>query len=125
MHSISFDNGIDVLYIVSQFFALASLIFGLTAVQSKKKSIGIRIPNQPIITNLVKEFGSPIMTTSLVDEEDEMGGYLTDPEEINERYKDKVDIIIDGGIGENTASTVVDCTDNEIIIVRQGKGRLE
>ena len=65
------------------------------------------------------------MTTSLVDEEDEMGGYLTDPEEINERYKDKVDIIIDGGIGENTASTVVDCTDNEIIIVRQGKGRLE
>ncbi len=93
--------------------------------QSKKKSIGIRIPNQPIITNLVKEFGSPIMTTSLVDEEDEMGGYLTDPEEINERYKDKVDIIIDGGIGENTASTVVDCTDNEIIIVRQGKGRLE
>ena len=93
--------------------------------QSKKKTIGIRIPDQPIITNIVNEFGSPIMTTSLVDEEDEIGGYLTDPEEINERYKDKVDIIIDGGAGENTASTVVDCTDNEIIIVRQGKGILD
>ncbi len=93
--------------------------------QSKKKTIGIRIPDQPIITNIVSEFGSPIMTTSLVDEEDEMGGYLTDPEEINERYKDIVDIIIDGGAGENTASTVVDCTDNEILIVRQGKGILD
>ena len=93
--------------------------------QSKKKTIGIRIPDQPIITNLVNEFGSPIMTTSLVDDEDEFGGYLTDPEEINERYKDKVDIIIDGGAGENTASTVIDCTENEILIVRQGKGILD
>ncbi len=93
--------------------------------QSKKKTIGIRIPSQPIITSIVRDFGSPIMTTSLVDEEDEMGNYLTDPEEINERYKDKVDIIIDGGMGENVASTVVDCTDNEILIVRQGKGKLE
>lgn len=93
--------------------------------QSKKKTIGIRIPDQPIITNIVSEFGSPIMTTSLVDEEDEMGGYLTDPEEIYERYKDIVDIIIDGGAGENTASTVVDCTDNETLIVRQGKGILD
>ncbi len=93
--------------------------------QSKKKTVGIRIPDQPIITDIVREFGSPIMTTSLVDEEDEMGNYLTNPEEIHERYKDKVDIVIDGGLGENVASTVVDCTDNEILIVRQGKGKLE
>ena len=93
--------------------------------QSKKKTIGIRIPDQPIITNLVRELGSPIRTTSLVDEEDEMGGYLTDPEEINERYKDLVDIIIDGGAGEHVASTVVDCTEDEIYIVRQGKGVLD
>ena len=53
--------------------------------QSKKKTVGIRIPDQPIITNLVEELGSPIMTTSLVDEEDEAGRYLTDPEEINEK----------------------------------------
>ena len=93
--------------------------------QSKKKTVGIRIPNQPIITNLVQELGNPIMTTSLVDEDDEMGRYLTDPEEINERYKDLVDIVIDGGSGENVASTVVDCTEDEIMIVRQGKGILE
>ena len=93
--------------------------------QSKKKTIGIRIPDQPIITNLVQELGNPIMTTSLVDEDDEMGRYFTDPEEINEKYKDLVDIIIDGGAGEHVASTVVDCTEEEIYIVRQGKGVLD
>lgn len=93
--------------------------------QSKKKTIGIRIPDQPIITNIVHEFGSPIMTTSLVDEEDEIAEYLTDPEEIYERYQNKVDIIIDGGYGDNQASTIVDCTDNEIVITRQGKGILD
>ena len=93
--------------------------------QSKKKTIGIRIPDQPIITNLVEALGSPIMTTSLVEEDDEMGLYLTDPEEINEKYKDLVDIIIDGGAGEHVASTVVDCTSDEIVILRQGKGDLD
>ena len=93
--------------------------------QSKKKTIGIRIPDQPIITNIVREFGSPIMTTSLLDEEDEISEYLTDPEEIHDRYKDLVDIVIDGGAGDNEASTVVDCTDNEIVIIRQGKGVLD
>ena len=91
--------------------------------QSKKKTIGIRIPDQPIITNIVKEFGGPIMTTSILDE-DEISGFLTDPEEINKRYKDKVDIIIDGGFGCNEGSTIVDCVDNEIVITRQGKGVL-
>ena len=65
------------------------------------------------------------MTTSLLDEDDEMGRYLTDPEEIHERYKDLVDIVIDGGAGEHVASTVVDCTEDEFMIVRQGKGILE
>ncbi len=93
--------------------------------QSKKKTIGIRIPDQPIITHIVREFGSPIMTTSLLDEEDEISEYLTDPEEIHDRYKDLVDIVIDGGAGDNEASTVVDCTDNDIVIIRQGKGMLD
>ena len=93
--------------------------------QSKKKTIGIRSPDQPIITNLVEALGSPIMTTSLVEEDDEMELYLTDPEEINEKYKDMVDIIIDGGAGEHVASTVVDCTSDEIVILRQGKGDLD
>lgn len=92
--------------------------------KNNKKTIGIRIPDQPIITNIVRELGCPILTTSIVDE-DEISGFMTDPEEINEAYKDKVDIIIDGGFGGKEESTVVDCTENEIIIIREGKGILD
>ena len=92
--------------------------------QSKKKTIGIRIPEQPIITNIVRELGSPIMTTSILDE-DEISGFLTDPEEIYDRYKDRVDLILDGGYGDNQESTIVDCTDNDIVGLRQGKGVLD
>ena len=92
--------------------------------KNNKKTIGIRIPDQPIITNIVRELGCPIITTSIVDE-DEISGFMTDPEEINDAYKDKVDIIIDGGFGNKEESTIVDCTDNEIVISREGKGVLE
>lgn len=92
--------------------------------QSKKKTIGIRIPDEPIITGLVQQLGKPIITTTITDK-DEVSGFQTDPEEINEHYKDIVDIIIDGGYGDNEESTVVDCTDNEIVIIRQGKGILD
>lgn len=92
--------------------------------KNNKKTIGIRIPDQQIITNIVRELGCPIITTSIIDE-DEISGFMTDPEEINEAYKDKVDIIIDGGFGDKEESTVVDCTENEIIIIREGKGVLE
>lgn len=92
--------------------------------KNNKKTIGIRIPDQPIITNIVRELSYPIITTSVMDE-DEISGHLTDPEDIFDAYKDKVDIIIDGGFGDKVESTVVDCTDNEIVILRQGKGILE
>ena len=92
--------------------------------KNNKKTIGIRIPDQPIITNIVRELVCPIITTSIVDE-DEISGFMTDPEEINDAYKDKVDIIIDGGFGNKEESTIVDCTDNEIVILREGKGVLE
>ena len=92
--------------------------------KNNKKTIGIRIPDQPIITNIVRELGCPILTTSIVDE-DEISGFMTDPEEINDAYKDKVDIIIDGGFGNKEESTIIDCTENEIIIVREGKGILD
>lgn len=92
--------------------------------KNNKKTIGIRIPDQPIITNIVRELGCPILTTSIVDK-DEISGFMTDPEEINDAYKDKVDIIIDGGFGNKEESTIVDCTENEIIIVREGKGILD
>lgn len=92
--------------------------------KNNKKTIGIRIPDQPIITNIVRELGCPIITTSIIDD-DEISGFMTDPEEINDAYKDKVDIIIDGGFGNKEESTIVDCTDNEIVILREGKGVLE
>ena len=92
--------------------------------KNNKKTIGIRIPDQSIITNIVRELGCPIITTSIIDE-DEISGFMTDPEEINDAYSDKVDIVIDGGYGDKEESTVVDCTDNDIVIIREGKGILD
>ncbi|MFO7622117.1 MAG: L-threonylcarbamoyladenylate synthase [Bacteroidales bacterium] len=92
--------------------------------KNKKKTVGIRIPDSPIIIELVKELGRPIITTSIHDQ-DEVIEYTTDPELIFEKYHDFADIVINGGYGKNEASTVVDCTGDEILIVRQGLGILE
>lgn len=92
--------------------------------KNNKKTIGIRIPDQPIITNIVRELGCPIITTSILDD-DEISGFMTDPEEINDVYSDRVDIVIDGGYGNKEESTIVDCTDNDIVVLREGKGILE
>lgn len=91
--------------------------------KSKKKTIGIRIPDNNIILEIVRELGNPIMTTSVHDDDDVIE-YTTDPELIYERYRDQVDLIIDGGYGNNIASTVVDCSEGGIEIVRQGAGDL-
>ncbi len=91
--------------------------------KSKKNTVGIRIPNNDIIREIVKELGNPILTTSLKDD-DEIIEYTTDPELINERYKETVDLIIDGGYGGNIPSTVIDCTGDDIEIIRKGKGEL-
>ncbi|MCR4964390.1 MAG: threonylcarbamoyl-AMP synthase [Bacteroidales bacterium] len=89
--------------------------------QSKKKTIGIRIPANPIILEIVRQLGHPILSTSVKDE-DEIIEYTTDPELIYERFENTVDIVIDGGYGDNTPSTVVDCTSGEIDVIREGKG---
>ncbi len=89
--------------------------------QSRKKTIGIRVPDNVIPREIVKELGNPIISTSVYDE-DEIIEYITDPELIYEKYKDLVDIVIDGGFGDNQASTVIDCTTDELVVVRQGKG---
>ncbi|MBO7491056.1 MAG: threonylcarbamoyl-AMP synthase [Bacteroidales bacterium] len=89
--------------------------------QSKKKTIGIRIPDNPIILEIVRQLGHPILSTSVKDE-DEIIEYTTDPELIYERFDNMVDIVIDGGYGDNTPSTVVDCTSGEIEVIREGKG---
>jgi len=92
-------------------------------IQSKRKTVGIRIPDNPIIRMIVKELGNPIMSTSVHDD-DEVIEYTTDPELIYEKFQDKVDIVIDGGFGGNIPSTVVDCTLDELVITREGKGEL-
>ncbi len=92
--------------------------------QSKKKTIGIRIPDNRIITTIVEELGHPVLTTSIRDE-DQLVEYTTDPELIEEKYGDSIDLVIDGGYGGNEASTIVDCTSGEPEIIRQGKGILE
>ena len=90
---------------------------------SKKKTVGIRVPDNNIAREIVSRLGNPIVSTSIRDE-DEILEYSTDPELIHEKYKDKVDIVIDAGFGGNIASTVVDCTTGEFSVVRQGKGNL-
>ncbi len=91
--------------------------------QSKKKTIGIRVPDNKIPIEIVRELGHPIMTTSVYDE-DEILEYSTDPELIHEKFKDLVDMVIDGGYGDNQPSTILDCTGEEIFIIREGKGKI-
>lgn len=92
--------------------------------KGKKKTVGIRIPDNPIIIEIVRELGNPIMSTSIYDD-DEIVEYSTDPELIHEKYMDFVDLVIDGGYGDNIPSTIVDCTEETPVVVRQGKGIFE
>ena len=92
--------------------------------RSKKKTVGIRIPDNTICLEIVKQLGNPIMSTSVHDD-DELIEYTTDPELIHEKYKDIVDIVIAGGYGNFEASTVIDCTDGDFTVLRQGIGLLE
>jgi tRNA threonylcarbamoyl adenosine modification protein (Sua5/YciO/YrdC/YwlC family) len=91
--------------------------------QNKKKTIGIRIPDNLIVTEIINELGTPLMTTSIKGDDDFLE-YMTDPELIHEKFEKLVDLVVDGGIGDLTPSTVVSCVDGEIDIVRQGKGIL-
>ncbi len=92
--------------------------------KNHKKTIGVRIPDNKIILQIVESLGYPILSTSVLDE-DEVIEYTTDPELIYEKYGHMVDIVINNGYGDNVPSTVVDCTGHEIKIIRQGKGILE
>jgi len=92
--------------------------------QSRKKTIGIRIPDNQIPLEIVRELGHPIMTTSIHDE-DELIEYTTDPELIWEKYKTQVDSVIDGGYGKNEPSTVIDCTGDEPVVLRLGIGTVD
>ena len=95
----------------------------LPKIYKNRKEVGIRVPDNPITLKLVRELGNPILTTS-VREKDDFMEYCTDPELIHEEYGDTVDLVVDGGYGGLEPSTIVNCTGDEIEIVRQGKGLL-
>jgi tRNA threonylcarbamoyl adenosine modification protein (Sua5/YciO/YrdC/YwlC family) len=90
----------------------------------KKKTVGIRVPANNIAIQIVKMLGNPIVSTSIYDE-DEVLEYSTDPELIFEKWQNKVDMVIDGGYGDNVASTIIDLSGYEPEIIREGKGSLD
>jgi tRNA threonylcarbamoyl adenosine modification protein (Sua5/YciO/YrdC/YwlC family) len=90
---------------------------------AKKKTVGIRVPDNNIPREIVKELGNPIITTSILD--DEIHVYATDPELIFEEFRNKVDLIIDGGYGQVDPSTVIDCTGPNPEVLRQGLGNVD
>ena len=88
-----------------------------------KKTVGIRVPNNTIALDIVRELGNPIVSTSIYDE-DEIIEYTTDPELILEKWNNLVDLVIDGGYGDNEASTIIDFSEGDPFVVREGKGSL-
>lgn len=86
--------------------------------RNNRKTIGIRVPDNRIIHEIIAELGGPLVSASLRDNEDEIAEYLSDPEEIYIRYGKVVDLVIDGGYGKNVASTVVDCTGEDPVEIR-------
>ncbi|WP_405246579.1 L-threonylcarbamoyladenylate synthase [Cellulophaga sp. Asnod2-G02] len=90
----------------------------------KKKTVGIRVPDNSIAKAIVEALGNPIVSTSIRDE-DELLEYTTDPELIFEKWQNLVDIVIDGGYGDNTASTVIDLSEGEPLVIREGKGSID
>lgn len=90
----------------------------------KKKTVGIRVPDNRIVLDIVKMLGNPIVSTSIYDE-DEVLEYSTDPELIFEKWQNVVDLVIDGGYGDNIPSTIIDLSGYEPEVVREGKGSLD
>lgn len=90
----------------------------------KKKTVGIRVPDNLTARTLVERLGHPIVSTSIRDEDDVLE-YTTDPELIFEKWENLVDVVIDGGYGDNVASTVIDLSDGEPYVIREGKGTLD
>jgi tRNA threonylcarbamoyl adenosine modification protein (Sua5/YciO/YrdC/YwlC family) len=93
--------------------------------KQNKDTIGIRVPDNLICKAIVEQLGNPIISTSLHDSSDDILEYFSDPEVIHNEYEKKVDIVVDGGFGNIYASTVIDCSGDEIIVVREGLGSLD
>ncbi|RXG15887.1 translation factor SUA5 [Leeuwenhoekiella aestuarii] len=95
----------------------------LPTVFKKKKTVGIRVPDNTIARAIVRHLGNPIISTSIYDEDDVIE-YTTDPELILEKWDKLVDVVVDGGYGGNIPSTVIDLTSGEAVLIREGKGDL-
>ncbi len=96
----------------------------LPKVFKNKKTVGIRVPDNNIIRAIVKELGNPIISTSIHDE-DAVLEYSTDPELIFEKWENQIELVIDGGYGDNVPSTIIDLSGNEPEVIREGKGDLD
>lgn len=105
------------------FTFILSTTSSLPKIYKKKKTVGIRVPNNNIIREIVAQLGNPVLSTTIKDQDDELE-YTTNPELIYEKWGDFADIVVDGGIGGIEPSTVVDCTSHDPVIIRQGKGEL-
>ena len=90
----------------------------------KKTTVGIRVPDNEIALEIVRKLGNPIVSTSIHDD-DAVLEYSTDPELIFEKWQELVDVVIDGGYGDNIGSTIIDLSENEPIVIREGKGSLD
>jgi tRNA threonylcarbamoyl adenosine modification protein (Sua5/YciO/YrdC/YwlC family) len=93
--------------------------------KQNKKTVGIRVPDNKICREIVRELGNPLISTSLLDADDDILEYFADPEVIHSRYGDLVDMVVDGGFGNIYPSTVIDCSNEEFEVVREGLGSLE
>ena len=96
---------------------------GLPRIYKKRKEVGIRMPDNPVICGICRELGHPMLSMS-VHYDPEEPEYATDPELIHERYEDQVDMVVDGGYGDVEGSTVVNCTAEPFSIIRHGKGHI-
>ena len=93
--------------------------------KQNKKTIGIRVPDNNICKEIINQLGEPLVSTSLHNEEDEITDYFTDPEMIYNQYEKIADAVIDGGFGNLYTTTIIDCTEEEPIVIREGLGSLD
>lgn len=93
--------------------------------KQNKKTVGIRVPDNVICSEIIRQLGNPLISTSLHDTSDDILEYFSDPEIIHRQYQDSVDLVVDGGFGNIYPSTILDCSGDDMVIVREGLGSLE
>ncbi|MBS1637512.1 MAG: threonylcarbamoyl-AMP synthase [Bacteroidetes bacterium] len=93
--------------------------------KQSKKTVGIRVPDNEICKAIVEALGNPILSTSLHNNSDDVMEYFSDPETIHQQYEEIVDMVIDGGHGNIYPSTVLDCSGDDVTVIREGLGSLD